>query len=209
MNTAPTPDTPTYTVLSVDQASHVPLLHRHAARLGPGALGALDHFRSMVVDAGLYAVWWDGKQLTTRFAKSSRLTDGMPTRIVASPCADRTGAFPKPYAPCLYDAVRADGVASLLSVEERFTEACSAAVIAWDGAAIVVVPDETPRVASLTEAAIVRHLAPRRAPIPVTGDWPLLLTNAAIGTCAPATNRPPFPANVRATIQALLQRADA
>lgn len=205
----PTPETPTYTVLSVDEASHVPLLRRHAERLGPGAQGALDHFRSLVVEGGLYAVWWDGRQLTTRFAKASRLTDAMPTRTVTSPASGRVGVFVKPFSPCLYDAARVDGVASLLTVEGAIAEACSAAVVAWDGASLVVPPAETPRVASLSEAAIVEHLAPRRAPILADGDWPLLLTNAAVGTCAPATSRPPFPPELRATIQALLQRADA
>jgi hypothetical protein len=81
-----------------------------------------------------------------------------------------------------------------------------AGLVAWDGERLVVPPDEAPAVASVAERAVLEHLAPRRAPLWVSADWPLLLVNAAVGTCAVASpGRSPFPAAARARLDDLLR----
>jgi hypothetical protein len=202
---------PTYTVLRVTDGSTIPLLKRHAARLGGEALGALQHFRSLVVEPGIFRVSWDGRQLTTLHLPKSRLSEGMPVRALPSPFSG-VSRFPKPAPPSPYDAVRMDGVATLLTSPDgaELYESCSATVVAWDGASLVLPPLEVPAVASLAEAAIDAHEPVVRRPVPATGDWPLLLVNAVVRTCAPSVpGRHAFPADVRARLDALLAREDA
>lgn len=197
-----------YTVLRVTEQFTIPLLHRHATRLGDGALGALQHFISFVVEPGVYRVTWDGRQLSTLKLPGSRLVEGMATRVMASPFAEQSGRFPKQSSPSPYDAVRAEGVSTLLtdaSGGEVF-EACSAAVVAWNGSALVLPPEDRPAVASLAEAAIAAHEAVLRAPIRLTESWPLLLVNA-VTTCVPKGSA--FPVAIRERLAALLVKEDA
>lgn len=202
----------TYTVLRVADDFTIPLLHRHAERLGDGAFAALKHFVSFVVDPGIYRVTWDGRQLSTLLRPASRLREGMPTRRLVSPMAKQRGRFPKPAPPSAYDAVRLDGVSTLLTNEagDELYEACSATVAAWDGESVVLPPEDAPAVASLAEAAIAANEPVRRSPIAAAGAWPLLLVNAVVGTCAiDVPGRGAFPADVRSRLTALLAREDA
>lgn len=203
---------PTYTVLRLTEQNAIPLLQRHAARLGGEALGALNHFRSLAPAPGIFRVSWDGQHLTTLHLPKSRLSEGMPVRALPSPFAGRQARFAKPAPPNPYDAVRMDGVATLLTSLDgtELYESCSATVVVWDGTSVVLPPLEAPAVASLAEAAIEAHEPIVRRPVPAAGDWPLLLVNAVVRTCAPSVpGRRPFPPEVRARLDALLSREDA
>lgn len=197
-----------YTVLRVTEQFTIPLLHRHAKRLGAEALGALQHFVSFVVEPGVYRVTWDGRQLSTLKLPGSRLSEGMQTRVMPSPFAVGTGRFPKQGSPSPYDALRLNGVSTLLtdSAGTELFEACSAAVVAWNGSTLVLPPDDRPAVASLAEAAIARHEAVVRAPLRLDESWPLLLVNA-VTTCVPQGST--FPATIRERLAALLVKEDA
>ena len=201
-----------YTVLRVAEDFSVPLLHRHAARLGDGAFAALRHFVSLVVDPGVYRVTWDGRQLSTLRRPASRLREGMPTRRRVSPMANERGRFPKPAPPSAYDAVRLDGVSTLLTSQagDAFYEACSATLVAWDGTSLVLPPEDVPAVASIAEAAIAANEPVQRRTLATEGSWPLLLVNAVAGTCAiDVPGRHAFPAEVRARLTALLAKEDS
>jgi len=202
----------TYTVLRVAEDFTIPLLHRHAERLGEGSFAALKRFVSVVVAPGIYRVTWDGGQLSTLLRPASRLREGMPTRLTVSPMANLRGRFPKPAPPSPYDAVRLDGVSTLLTnpAGDELFEACSATLVAWNGDSLVLVPDDAPAVASLAEAAIAANEPVRRRPIATAGTWPVLVVNAVVGTCAiDVTGRGRFPADVRARLTTLLAREDA
>ena len=201
-----------YTLLLKRDAGVV-LLEYHRRRLRPAAgdagaaaAAALERFAREAA-AGVWAVWTDeAGGLRSESRGGTRLLDGMPVRCVPSPVAGRAGRFPKEPSPSAYDAVRRAGVATLLTSPDgtEILEACAAAVAAWDGGAIVVVPADRPRVWSTAEEALCDHLKVREAPILAEGKWPLLLVNAVKGTCAVAVpDRPPFPAEVRAEIDRL------
>lgn len=199
-----------YSVLRVDEAKQVPLLRRHAGRLGvsPGAL--MDFARA--VTPGVYRVTWNGAALEHELRPASRLLEGMPTRFVVSPFAEREGRFPKPRPPSAYDGVRVPGVASLLtSVDGReLYESCSASLVAWDGSEVVLVPSRAPGVASLAEDAVADGLAHRRAVLEVESQWPLLLINAVAGTCGlEVPGRRAFPRDVREHLHRVVTSHDA
>ncbi|MDP1822269.1 MAG: hypothetical protein Q8L48_03475 [Archangium sp.] len=198
-----------YTVLRVTEASGVPLFEGHVGRLGESSRGALRHFASQAMP-GVYRVTWDGLQLTTSQRPGSRLTEGMPTRFVVSPFAGQKGRFAKPAPPTPYDPVRLAGIATLLTdtTGTEIYEACVASVIAWDGESLVLPPEEVPAVASLAEAEIAARFPHRRARVLVASDWPLLLINAVVGTCAlHVEGRAAFPTEVRAKLDAQLSSA--
>lgn len=200
-----------YTVLRLTELGAVPLLARHAARLGDGAAEALALWRTSAA-AGVYRVMWDGKVLTPSLRPASRLVEGMPSRLAVSPFASKRGRFPKPAPPSGYDAVRADGVATLLTSADgrELYESCAATLVAWDGQGLVLAPEDAPAVASLAEAAVAANVEVRRHPLEVASDWPLLLLNAVVGTCAVAVaGRAPFPTDTRARLQALLSSEHA
>jgi hypothetical protein len=200
-----------YTVLRVTERFTIPLLARHAARLGAGSASALEHFRSFVVDPGVYRVRWDGRQLSTLVLPGSRLSDDVNVTWAVSPFAREQGRFTKPAAPSAYDSVRAEGAVTMLTTAdgEELLEADTAALFAWNGVSLVAPPLDRPAVASLAEAAIATHEPVVRAPITRAGAWPLLLVNA-VRTAAPTVEgRPPFPADVRARLEQLLSREDA
>ncbi|MCA2980921.1 MAG: hypothetical protein INH41_10795 [Myxococcaceae bacterium] len=200
-----------YSVLRVDDGGRLPLRRLHAERLGPGAGPALARFARRAAP-GVYRATWNGEALTVTARGPSRLRDGLPTRLVPSPFAHVRGRFPKPAPPSPYEAVRLDGMVSLLTDEggHQLYEACVAGLVAWSGAALVLPPEDAPAVASVAERAIAERLSPQRAPLLVSDRWPLLLVNAAVGTCAPAVpGRGAFPADVRARLDALLASEDA
>jgi hypothetical protein len=196
----------TYTVLKLTEASGVPLFEQHVRRLGVDARGALRHFASQGM-AGVYRVWWDGRQLSTLKLDGTALREGMPARLAVSPWAGQRGRHPKPSPPSPYDSVRVDGVATLLTNAEgtELYESCRASLLAWDGTSLVVPPEDAPAVASVAEAEVVAKFPHRRAPLLVHSGWPLLQLNAVVGTCAMVVEgRPLFPAGVRAKLDAVL-----
>ena len=187
-------------------------LRRLALPAGSAEAEALRRF-ARETEVGVWAVTTaPGRGLRAEPRAESQLRDGMPWRLESSPAAGLPGPFPKPAAPSLYDSVRREDVATLLTSPDgsEIYEACRAAVVAWDGEGLVCVPAARPRVWSTAEAAIREHLRCREAPI-APGAWPLLLVNAVKETCEPGPAvRPsapvaagPFPAAVRAEIEAL------
>ncbi len=201
---------PGYTVFRVLDGGQLPLRRLHAERLGAGATEALASF-ARAASPGLYRATWNGANFTATARGPSRLREGLPSRYVPSPFIGAVGRFPKPAPPSAYDAVRLEGVVSLLTSADgqAVYEACVAGLVAWDGEGLVLPPEDVPAVASVAERAVVEHLTPRRAPLRVASDWPLLLVNAAVGTCAPLVpGRRPFPADARARLEALLRSED-
>ena len=191
-----------YSVLRVDEAKQVPLLRRHARRLGVSQ-GVLSDFASAAAP-GVYRVMWNGAALEHELRPASRLLEGMPTRLVVSPFAERQGRFAKPRPPSPYDAVRVAGVAPLLTSADghELSESCAASLVAWDGSEVVLVPVNAPGVASLAEEAVAEGVAHRRAVLEVESQWPLLLINAVAGTCGiEVEGRRAFPDEVHERIQ--------
>lgn len=195
-----------YTVLRVTQSSGLPLFEGHVRRLGEDSRVALRHFASQAA-AGVYRVSWDSANLVTTPRPVSRLVEGMPTRFVVSPFSGQRGRFAKPAPPTPYDAVRVSGLSSLLTdlAGTELYEACVASVVAWDGAMVVLPPDDVPAVASLAEAEVAARMPHRRARLWVESQWPLLLINAVVGTCeVRVEGRAKFPGEVRSRIDAVL-----
>jgi hypothetical protein len=204
-----------YTLLRVTERGVV-LWDYHLRRLAlPAGSAETEALRRFAREAasGVWAVRVAvGQGLQAEPRRGSQLRDGIPWRIAPSPAAGLPGPFPKPAAPNLYDPVRREDAATLLTSPDgsEIYEACRAAVVAWDGAGLVCVPRDRPRVWSTAEAAIREHLSCREAPL-APGAWPLLLANAVKGTCEPgAAGQPdaraaaePFPSAVRAEIEAL------
>ena len=196
-----------YTVLGVTP-SGVPLFEKHVRRLGLSSRPALLRFVGAAAP-GVYRVTWTGVELLTEARGESRLRDGLPVRFVVSPYAALRGRFAKPAPPNRYEAVRAPGVATLLTSEDgaQLYESCSAALVAWDGAHLVLPTLDAPGVRSLAEEALVDALPHRRAELLVASDWPLLLINAVAGACAiEAPGRGAFPLEQREKIASALGR---
>jgi hypothetical protein len=200
-----------YTVFRVLDGGRLPLRRLHAERLGRDAGQPLARFATTATP-GIYRATWDGERLGTTRRGPSRLTEGLPCRLLVSPFAGARGRFAKPAPPSPYDTVRLDGVVTLLTdlTSTELYESCVAGLVAWDGQGFVVAPADAPAVASVAERAIIEHLAPRHATLEVASGWPLLLVNAAVGTCAPSLpGRAPFPPEARARLDALLASEDA
>ncbi len=197
-----------YTLLRIVPAGVV-LWDCHLRRLAPDerAEGALRRF-GREAEAGVWAVTLTpGHDLVAARRAGSRLGDGMSVRTRVSPFAGGAGRFPKPRPPCAYDAVRAPGIATLLTSSDgaEIYEACSAAVLGWDGTGLVCAPADRPRVRSVAEEAIRDHLRVREEPL-LPGRLPLLLVNAVVGTCSPATPGGAFPGAARQEIEGLFAR---
>ncbi|MCC6749884.1 MAG: hypothetical protein IT371_19620 [Deltaproteobacteria bacterium] len=206
-----------YTVLRLTDAGVV-LLDYHLARLGLAgddedhedheARAAFDRFAATAAP-GNWAVFTDGEAgLRVEERPASRLYDGIPTRSLPSPVADRSVAFPKPAQPGPYEAVRQPGVATLLTSADgrELYESCTAAVLHFDGATLLVASRGRPRVLSTAEAALRDHLSAREGVIPGDSNA-LLLVNAVKGTCALAEPRSTgFPTSLRREIDALFAR---
>jgi hypothetical protein len=206
-----------YTTLRIVPEGVV-LLAEHRRRLAPeGAAGvrAFDRFLATAAP-GVWSVRLDGAALTATARAGSRLFDGVPLRRRPSPFARAEtaapgagGPFPKPAPPCPYDAVRADGVLTLLSDADgsELWEACVAALVGWsesDGG-LVLPPKGRPRVASVAEAALARALPVRHAPLRWADDLPLAAVNAVAGPCPlELPGRAPFPVAARVALAAVL-----
>ena len=192
-----------YTLLELT-ARGIVLCDHHLRRLGldEAELGAFAAF-ARTATPGTWAVYADGGELRFSGRPGSRLRDSMPVRFAPSPVLAHRGALPKPCPPSPYDEVRVPGVATLLTSADgvEIFEACSAAVLAWDGGALVYPPRDRPRVGSTAEAAILDALPARESPIAAAGSMPLLLVNAVKGACAVEAGRAPFPIEVRQRIE--------
>ncbi len=195
-----------YTVLRVVDRGVV-LFDAHRARLeAAGAGHAFDRWAASAAP-GVYVLRAFGGELAVEPRDGSRFVEGMPVRTRVSPFAREPGPFPKPAPPSLYDGVRVAGVATLLTdaIGEAVLEACSASVLAWDGAELVGVPEASPRVAAAAERCVLDALAHRRARVLVRSDWPLLLVNAVAGAVGVrADGRGAFPKDVRARVEEAL-----
>jgi hypothetical protein len=191
-----------YTTLRVTEAGVV-LLAWHRARFAPAAWPAFDDF-SRAAAPGVYALLARGAALEIEARPGSRLVDGVPTRVLVSPVAGRSGPLDKQPPGSAWDAVRQRGVATLLTDPsgQELYEACVAAVLGWNGRALVAPPADRPRVASTAAAALLAIEPWVEQPLPVAGGPPLLLVNAVALTCVPAGSA--FPADVRARLHAAL-----
>lgn len=180
-----------YSTLRVTAAGVV-LFDEHARRLGDAE--ALSAF-ARTAAPGVYRVQGEPGALHFTLREESRLRDGMPLRRLPTPLPPGTGPIDKPPPPGPYDAVRAPGVATLLTAPDgsELYESCAAAVLAWDGARLLVPPDDRPRVRSTAEAALCRLGLCTRAPI--AGRTEALLLVNALGLFLPAGST--FPAPLR------------
>jgi hypothetical protein len=185
----------------------VVLFEGHVWRLGEAARAPLQQFAAQAGE-GVYRVWWAGGQLTTERRGPSVLVEGMPVRQVVSPFIGVKGRYANQASPSAYDAVHVPGVATLLTDArgEELYEADTAALVAWDGASLVLAPEDVPGVASVAEW-VVAKLPHRRARLLVSSGWPLLLINALVGTCAPA-GCGEFPREVRTRLPLPAKRGE-
>lgn len=197
-----------YSLVRVTSAGVV-LCDYHARRFAPYGEHARAAFLRFAAAAapGIWAVSVDeGGALRTEARSRTRLFDDMPVRWRCSPVLDRTGRFPKPSSPSPYDAVRREGVATLLTSANgrEVFEACSAAVLGWDGDRWVCPPADRPRVWSTAEQAVREHMSASEAPLAVVAPLPLLLVNAVKGACTiAAPDRDPLPPRAVAEIEHL------
>ena len=175
-----------FTTLRVS-ARGVIFFEDHATRLGRPYRRAFERFASHA-QQGVYALHGHGSaELEVEQRTGSRLElPGLEVKRAVSPVLEHRAPFAKPPSPSEYDAVRSPAAVTLLTdaAGSEIYEACIAAVIAWDGDSLVLVPSDRPRVLSVAEAFVARNFSHRRAPIRVDGDWGLLLVNAA-GSLSP------------------------
>lgn len=190
-----------YTVLRVVEAGVV-LFDAHRSRLGTTAEAAFNAF-ARGAPPGIFALHWAGGTLQVTARAASRLADGIPLRTARTPLTG--GPVSKPAPPSDYDRVRAPGVATLLlDAAGNVCEACSAAVLACNGEAIIAVPRGFPRVHSSAEEALLRALPHRFEPFPADTALPLCLVNAVVGVCVPARPGPAFPPTWRTRMMEVL-----
>lgn len=199
-----------YTVLRVTEGGVLFRAHhaRRFDRAGPRARAAFESFCQSALP-GIHVLRFEQGALRTQLRAASRLQPGIAVRWRVSPHAGRVGGFAKPAPPCPYDAVRASGVATLLTDArgEELLEACSASVIAWTGDGWIAPPDDRPRVQGVAEAALRASGILRSAPIQKVARQPILLVNAVIGACTVDPAQLPLPPEdaVAAVERALLE----
>ncbi len=202
-----------FTTLRVS-ARGVVLFEDHATRLGRLYRHAFERFAAHA-SHGVYALrGLETGELEVEYRSGSKLMQpGLTVKTAVSPVRHHPAPFAKPPSPSEYDAVRSPGAVTLLTDAEgsEIYEACVAAVMAWDGASLVLVPSDRPRVLSVAESFVARNFSHRRAPIRTDGDWGLLLINAAESLApesAPARCRfdPLTLERVRASIDATAAR---
>ncbi len=155
---------------------------------------------------GVISVRLEGDAFTLTHRPASRYHEGIQTRLLVSP-VQTGGARPKQGSPSPYDAVRSEGVATLLtdSTGALLHEACVASLIGCDGGRLVLVPEDTPRVLSIAEAAVASAFRVTRAPLEVDAGLPLLLANA-VGLWEPRQSRP-FDPGLKAQLLTLYAQA--
>ncbi len=199
-----------YTVIRVD-ARGPRHLAAHLRRFPAEARPAVRAWAE-AAEPGLYAVRLaDGRPAVRRRPRSALDRTDLASAFAVSPLAARlgpvAGPVPKPAPPCLYDAVRALGPATLLTdpAGREILEAAAAAVIAFDGADLVLPPADRSRVASVAEEALSARA--RRAPLLRDAGDPLILVNAA-GAFAPRVpGRPRAGPELLAAVRRILDAA--
>jgi hypothetical protein len=198
-----------YTVLR-KTADGVPLRSLHRARFS-GADEAARTFDEAVdaLPEGLHALCYVENALQVRALAGSRLASVERVQFAPTPLPG-TGAIAKPAPPCVYDDYRRGPVLTVFFDASMSTlcEADCAAVVGWDGLSLVVPPDETPRVASVAETAILEAFfrRVRRGPLVRDGAEALAFVNAAGACTLPIAGRAPFPPALLAEIADLLRR---
>jgi para-aminobenzoate synthetase/4-amino-4-deoxychorismate lyase len=201
-----------YTVLR-KTADGVPLRSLHRARFAAseGAAHAFDE----AVDAlpeGLHALQYAENTVKVRTLAGSRLATVERVRFAPTPLPSTTGttgAIAKPAPPCVYDDFRSGPVLTLFfEGDGTLCEADCAAIVGWDGERLVVPPDETPRVASVAEAAVLEAFSGRvrRGSLLRDGAEALAFVNAAGACTLPIDGRAPFPPALLAEIADALRR---
>ncbi len=196
-----------YTALRVDPDGVV-LFEHHLARFRECGPAVRDGFLAFARSAkpGVWTLRAVGPRLVATPRDPSLLFDAMPIRTQVSPFAGARGRLAKPPSPCPYDSVRTPGVATLLSSADgsELYEACSAALVGWDGAALVIPPDDRPRVASTAEAALCLGRT-IRAPLRADSSMPVAMVNAIKGLCLPSVpGRERFPPEAVQAVALLL-----
>jgi hypothetical protein len=195
-----------YTTVRVSAAGVV-LFEDHAVRLGPEARPAFEQFAATATE-GVYSLRAHGAELTIERRAGSRLHDEVVLRTRVSPMLSHPGPFAKPAPPSLYDSVRIPDAITLLTNHsgDELYECDVASVMAWDGASLVLVPTDRPRVLSVAEAFVAREFLHRRAAIRTDGDWGLLLMNA-VAAVAPKRlhGRHAFPPELLADLRAAME----
>jgi hypothetical protein len=186
----------------------VVLFERHLDRLGIRGTSVEAQFRGFASEGvpGTYALRIRDGRLEVERRAGSQLRDGMPVRYLKSPLAQPQRKRP---APSAYDAVRAEGIATLLTSENgrELYESCRGAVLIWDGARLVAVPEERPRTLSVTEQELDAQGLLARRPILADGTEPLLLINAVKGVCVPKVpGRAHVPSEVVVAVTEALHR---
>ncbi len=190
-----------YTVLRVVEAGVV-LRAGHRRRFGAHAHAEFDAF-ALEARPGIYVVQWMDGQLDVTVRDRPHLREGIALGRAVSPMVD--GPVEKPAPPCAYDSVRRNNQATLLvDAQGRVLEACTAAVVGWDGTQLVAVPREAPRVISTSEEALLDAHPHRFAWFTPDVPIPLLLVNAVSGVVEPARAGPVMDAAVKAQLAATL-----
>ena len=200
-----------YTLLRVVDRGVI-LCDRHARRIAPHGGPVLDAFAAFARTAapGIYAIHACAEGIRVEPRAQSRLADGMPVRFLVSPHASLIGRFPKPAPPCAYDSVRSAGIATILtSIDGReVIEACSAAVVGWNGRELIFPPADRPAVDSVTEQELRAAFPSIEAPLLLEETLPIALINGVKGVCTlELPGRGEFPETVRLLIESVLQRS--
>lgn len=175
----------------------------HRRRLADAA-SEFDRFAERA-QPGIYGLGMIEGRFVVEPRGATRLVDGMPTRLMPSPVLDAAGPVPKPPPDGKYRAVRAVGICTLLhGGNGELLEACSAALLSWAEERIVLVPSDRPRVDSVSEAAIRRHLPFIERSLAMTDAAPLAVVNAVAGVVSVfAPGRAPMPSRAAEQVRAL------
>ncbi len=200
-----------WTVLRV-AAEGVVLRGAHAQRFAaaPDAVReAFDRFCGGAVP-GIYALREASGALYVEARPTPWLVEGMPVRLRASPVGALRGLLPKPASPSVYDTIRERGTCTLLTSLDghELFEACTAALMSWDGTRVVFPPADRPRVASASEVVVRSALPFVERPLAVRSDAPLVAVNAVSGAVPLVLEgRRPMPGAVLEAVAAAFRAA--
>ncbi len=198
-----------YTVLR-KTADGVPLRSLHRARFsGSDELARAFDEAVDALPEGIHALQYAENTVKVRTLAGSRLATVERVQFAPTPLPGTTGTIAKPAPPCVYDDFRRGPVLTLFfDGTENLCEADCAAIVGWDGERLVVPPDETPRVASVAEAAVLEAFSGRvrRGPLRRDGAEALAFVNAAGACTLPIDGRAPFPPALLAEIADVLRR---
>lgn len=184
----------------------------HAARFAGESAPVRASFERFAAESvpGIYALEAAGGVLHVHARSASRLVDGMPVRLVVSPLQAHAGPRAKAPPPGPYASVRVDGVCTLLTSPDgtELYESCTASLVAWNGAQLVLVPADRPRVASTSEAALRAFGTCASRPLWCASAEPLAVVNAVKGCCRiDVPGRDGFPQAAVARVDEVLRAA--